>query len=374
MLKRGWKIILITTLIAVVISLLVSYLVTPQYRAIARFIITPSSADVTQPDTVLQGLQTLDNQSVIATYVEVMNSDRIYNDALDFLQLKPQDVLDYSHKSEIVSSSNVLQLTVIGPDPALTTKIANSIGNQTINFLKSNNQVISVSFLDTATLPTEPYSPQPLINALLALVLGLIGGALIVILREQLLLTLEVFRQSLHIDSDTGVYNKKYFLRLLEEELVEHPKVPLSVGIVKLVLSGQEDDLSEVYPTAVIQKVLRQTTDLLRNELRGNDHICRWDDTSFSILLPNTNGMATSRIFERIHQSLKGSVDLGQFGMTIDLDSFIGAAQNDDSISTSQDLIDEVNRALELAHRDKSEPVYVWEAQSNEQVKKTENS
>ncbi len=116
MLKRGWRLILVTTLVAVVISLVVSYMVTPQYRAMARFVITPSSADATQPDTVLLGLQTLDNQSVMATYVEVMNSERVFGDALTFLQLKPEQVKEYTHKSEILSNSSVMQLTVIGPD------------------------------------------------------------------------------------------------------------------------------------------------------------------------------------------------------------------------------------------------------------------
>ncbi len=367
MLKRGWRLILVTTLVAVVISLVVSYMVTPQYRAMARFVITPSSADATQPDTVLLGLQTLDNQSVMATYVEVMNSERVFGDALTFLQLKPEQVKEYTHKSEILSNSSVMQLTVIGPDPALVTNLANSIGNQTISFLKTNNQVMTINFLDTATLPKEPYTPQPLVNASLALVLGLVGGGLLVVLREQLLLTLEVFRQSLHIDSDTGVYNKKYFTRLLEEELFQHSTDPTSVGIVKLVFFDQEDDLTETYPTAVMQKVLRQTTDLLRNELRGNDHISRWDDTSFIIMLPNTNGMAASRIFNRIHQSLKSSVDVRQFGLSINLDSYIGAAENAESMS-SQELIENANKALEIARRDKNAPVYVWEAQSNVQV------
>ncbi len=197
--------------------------------------------------------------------------------------------------------------------------------------------------------------------------LGWWGGGLLVVLREQLLLTLEVFRQSLHIDSDTGVYNKKYFTRLLEEELFQHSTDPTSVGIVKLVFFDQEDDLTETYPTAVMQKVLRQTTDLLRNELRGNDHISRWDDTSFIIMLPNTNGMAASRIFNRIHQSLKSSVDVRQFGLSINLDSYIGAAENAESMS-SQELIENANKALEIARRDKNAPVYVWEAQSNVQV------
>ncbi len=364
MLKRGWKIILVTTLIAVAISLLISYMITPQYRAIARFIITPSTSDVTQPSTVLEGLRTLDNQSVLATYVEVMNSDRVYADALAFLQLKPEQVNEYTHTSQSVSNSSVMELSVIGPDPALAAKIANSIGNQTINFLRTNNQVLTINFLDAATVPTEPYSPQPVINAVLALLLGLVGGALLVILREQLLLTLEVFRQSLRIDSDTGVYNKKYFNRRLEDQLFRNPEETLSIGILQLLFFDQDNDVIESYPMAVLQKTLRQTTDLLRNELRGNDFISRWDETSFAIMLPNTNSTAATRIFNRIHQSLENNVDIGQFGLNMNLRAFIGAAERNGDVS-SEDLIENSISALNIARRDTKTPVYVWETQKD---------
>ncbi len=370
MLKRGWKIILVTTLIAVAISLLISYMITPQYRAVARFIITPSASDVTQPSTVLEGLRTLDNQSVLATYVEVMNSDRVYKDALAFLQLKPEQVGEYSHTSQSVSNSSVMELSVIGPDPSLAARIANSIGNQTINFLRSNNQVLTINFLDAATVPTEPYSPQPMVNAVLALLLGLVGGALLVILREQLLLTLEVFRQSLRIDSDTGVYNKKYFNRRLEDQLFRNPEETLSIGILQLMFFDQDNDVIESYPVAVLQKALRQTTDLLRNELRGNDFISRWDETSFAIMLPNTNSAAAARIFNRIHQSLENNVDIGQFGLNINLRAFIGAAEKEGDIS-SEDLIENSLSALNIARRDTKTPVYVWETKKDVQASRS---
>ena len=39
----------------------------------------------------------------MTTYAEVMNSDRIYNDALAFLQLQTDDLKDYTYES-VVSS------------------------------------------------------------------------------------------------------------------------------------------------------------------------------------------------------------------------------------------------------------------------------
>ncbi|MFS8119753.1 MAG: hypothetical protein ACMG55_14880 [Microcoleus sp.] len=60
-------------------------------------------------------MNTINNQSVMETYAEVMNSDRIYNDSLAFLQLQPVDIKDYTYESTALPSSSILELSVKGP-------------------------------------------------------------------------------------------------------------------------------------------------------------------------------------------------------------------------------------------------------------------
>jgi diguanylate cyclase (GGDEF)-like protein len=357
MLRRGWRLILVTTLIAVAVSLGISYLVTPKYRAVARFIISPSSTQQTA-DMILRGLQTLDSQTVMTTYAEVMNSDRVYDAALKYLQLTKEQMLPYTHEAVVLPTSSVLELSVIGPDPVLAAKLANTVGNQAIGFYRSADQVIAIDFLDQAAVPSQQHSPQPLRDAALALAIGLVGGAVLAVLREQLLITVEAFQQSLRLDGDTGVYNRRYFRRLLDEHLGRHPDDTLSVGIVQLTFLGL-DDVIESYPVSILHRVVKQATDRMRSVLRGNDQIGRWDDTSFIIMLPNTSGQPAARTFDRIHLALKGSVDVSQFGLTINLDSFIGAASKTDGVS-SDELVKEAGSALEQARRDESSPVRIW--------------
>ena len=192
MLRRGWWMILLTTLTALVVSLAATYLAVPQYKAVARFIISPSNQLVNGTE-VINSLDTLNSQSVMATYAEVMNSTRIYSDTLTFLQLKPLDVKAYTYQAAVVSNSSVLELTVSGPNPNLTAKLANTIGDRTINFTRDLNQVFTVEFLDVAVPPAVPSSPVPLVNAILAVIAGLVIGAALAILNEQLRLSLEIF-------------------------------------------------------------------------------------------------------------------------------------------------------------------------------------
>jgi len=355
-LRRGWWIIAITALTALVAALATSYLVTPRYRAVARFIVTPGSGLVNR-DEVLTSLATLDRQSIITTYAEVMNSDRIYTDALNFLQLQPRDLESYTYKAEVVANSSVLEVSASGPDPQLAANLANAIGYQTINFIRQLNQVYNFDFLDIAVPPDEPYSPNLLVNVGLATVLGVIAGALFAVLNEQLRTPLEALRQRLHFDEMTGVYNSKYFTRLVDDQLALHPGNVLTIGTVEL--SGLRD-LLETLPIVSLQRILRGVTDILRRELRGNDVVGRWNDHSFIIMLPNTSGAAAKKIFERIYQALEPVVELDQFGTAVDLNPRIGGAEYSSNIST-QELFEKANSALEQARRTVDEPVYVWE-------------
>lgn len=355
MLRRGWWTIVLTTLVALAAALGASYLATPQYTATAKFIVGPST-DLVNRSEVISSIDTLNSQSVMATYAAVMNSNRIYNDMLAFLQFQSAQLKDYSYEAAVVTNSSVLELNVIGPDPQMAAQVANAIGYQTINFTRSLNQVFTVEFLDSATPPVEPSSPKPLLNAVLGIVLGLVVGALLAIVVEQLRIPLEVFRQRLQLDNITGVYNSRYFARLVEDEIAQRPNDVFSIAIVEL--NGLRD-LVETFPIPTLQKIFQNVTDTLRRELRGNDVIGRWDDNSFIVMLPNTPGAAANRIFVRIFQALAQPIVLREFDLTVNLDARIGGAEYSNNIS-SQELFEKTNGALEEARRATGDPVYIW--------------
>jgi diguanylate cyclase (GGDEF)-like protein len=357
MLKRGWWLIALTALIALTTALGISFLQTPQYEVVARFIISPGNLEESNPNTILNSLNTINNESVMATYAEVMNSNRIYYDTMAYLQLQPEDVAEYSYESVVLPGSSILELSVKGPDPKVAADIANAIGNQTVSFTRRLNQVINLDFLDMAQPSSVPYSPQPLTNAGLATVLGLMAGVGLVIVRDQLRASLETFRQRVNLDNETGVYTKKYFSRLVEDELAQHPEDVLSIGIVEL--NGLRD-VTDTFPLAALQRILQRVTESLRKELRGNDIIGRWNEISFIVMLPNTPGMAANRIFERIFQALSEAVILDQFNMVVKLNARIGGAEYNNLI-TAHELFEKTNSALEQARRDNEVPVYVWE-------------
>jgi diguanylate cyclase (GGDEF)-like protein len=359
MLRKGWWLIALSMLIAIAMSFGISYMATPMYKAKASFIITPGANLGTGRDAV-SGLNTLDNRSVVATYAEIMNSDRIYQDALNELNIDTGAVKNYMISAVVLPDSSVLELTVSGPNPKAAAEITNAIGTQSIIYTRAYNAVFDMNFLDMAAAPSEPFSPQPLRDAGLAAVIGIVLGAVLAILSGQIQTPLDTYRQQMRIDKQTGVSNARYFRTLVEKEVSEYPGEEMSIGIVRL--NGLTDLIATIPPSAT-QRLLRTVRDKLKKELRGNDVIGRWDETSFIIMLPVTSAASTRRIFDRVYRSLVPPVNIDQYNLEVTLDPRIGGSVYSTSLS-AEEVLGRAEAAVEDARKDGSRPIYVWDLKS----------
>lgn len=326
MLQRSWWIVLLTALAALAIALAAVFLVTPTYRSTARFVVSPNLEQVgLQDDTdLLRSLEALDRRSIIATYAEVVNSTRVFDQAVASIGLSESEILEYTHTTVVLPDANILELSVDGPDPIKSTLLANSLGQQAIAYITQLYTVYEVSFMDTASMPTEPISPQPVRDASLAFVLGLVMGAVLAIIREQLRTPLEAFLARTQIDSSSSAYNRRFFEDQLDDFTARSAESLVSLGLVRL--DGLTNYL-QVMPQPVIQQLLRQITDIMRSELRGNDNIGRWDESTFSIMLPNTPGKAALSTLGRVQSSLANPMRFSPDGETVRLEPKVGIGE-----------------------------------------------
>jgi uncharacterized protein involved in exopolysaccharide biosynthesis len=83
-LQKNWWLVVLTTLAALTASLAVSYFSTPLYRTSAVFIVSPSETFIANEANldVVRSIEALDKRSIIATYAEIMNSNRVYGTPL----------------------------------------------------------------------------------------------------------------------------------------------------------------------------------------------------------------------------------------------------------------------------------------------------
>ncbi len=150
MLRRSWWIIVITTLATVIAALVVSYMTPPTYQATSRFIVSPSPSLITGGSNLLSSLSTLDKRSIVTTYAEIMNSQRIFTETTGLLQLNNVDLSNYSYRAVALPEANIIEFSVTGPDRQVVYTLANAIGQHAVEYVHSLYQVYDLSVLDAA--------------------------------------------------------------------------------------------------------------------------------------------------------------------------------------------------------------------------------
>ena len=332
-LLHGWWLILLTMLIAVQVTLTVDYFATPIYRASASFAISPNTSQMVSSSDVLYSLDTLDNRSVVNTYAEFLNSNRIYTETLASLNLDPELLKDYTRTTVVITDSNVLELTVEGTDPNTVAILANRVGEHAVSAIQELYNAYDISLLDPAEPSKIPVRPVPLRDAALALALGLIVGCALAVLRAQIQSSLDTVRQKSNLDKSSQAFTHQYLVRRLEQEFVRYPDGELSFGLIQL------DGLRSVFeglPQNMVQDLMRLVTQTFKKELRGNDLIARWDDITFAILLPSTSGNAAQRTITRLCGTLAQPVYLREYGQRINLQPLMSVTTSEVGENSAQ--------------------------------------
>ena len=345
-LQRGWWIILLTVIIAVNAALIVSYVVDPIFQTESLYVVSPNAALYDDTWDVVSSLDTLDRRSIINTYKEVLasSSTDIANPVFTGMQL--EEVEDYDILVSVVPDSNIVQLTVTGPDPDKVVEISEGISNDAIDFINELYPVYTFSVLDRPDRPTEPFAPKPLQNAGLALIVGLIIGVGLAFLRDQLQSTLESVRLRSIVDNVSTAYTRDYIERRLNEEITQKPDETLSLGLINF--RGFEEVI-DVIPQSFANRAIQQLTQTLKEELRGRDLVGRWEKTQLAVMLPSTPGLAAENTFKRLQKILETPI---QFADGADLeirpDPCIGIVTNHDSPGLDE-LVDKAEDAVAKA-------------------------
>jgi diguanylate cyclase (GGDEF)-like protein len=336
MLQKGWWIIALAVLAALNLTMIVDVFATPTYEAVTRMIVLPNPESFTGKDFV-SSLASLDNSSIVTTYADVFDSDFNIQAFIDTMNLTDDEVEQYTQSTVVLPDSNVLEIYVTGPDPEIVAKWANGVARTGIDYMKNIYQVYELNILDSAVVPEKPISPQPFRDVSLGGILGLLVGAILAILRDQLRIPLEAYRQRRLIDSQSSAFNREHFETLLEQQAEVSKDEASTFSVVMIRLSG----LAQYYdtlPQQVLNNLLSDVVGILKAGLRGNDSVGRWDDFTFSLLLPETPLKAAQTIKGRLLKALTPAMPLASLDEKISLVPFCGVAAHSDS-ETSDDVV-----------------------------------
>jgi len=316
---KGWWLILPALLISVSSALVFTYSQTPIYRTAATFVVSPGSSfdDV---NDVIRGLDTLTKRdSILATYAHIAASDTVVKAVYAKMDLTADQRKNLNVSSELVPPTNIIKIIVESDDPTIAKVCANMVGQETIEYIDNLDEVYDMKPLDPAYTSPSPSKPDKVQNLLLAVILGVGVGVGLVFVREYLSSSGEVIIGATFIDEDTGIYNRHYFLQRLGEELsrAKRHSYPLSLALMKI---DRLDVIKDMHLPHLRNNALRRVGLFLKQYMREEDLVARFEGDTFALLFPDTPGADAEQILEKLHTRMEWSIfELEDVGMKLNL-------------------------------------------------------
>lgn len=186
-LRNRVRLIILSTILCVVVSALVSYIVlTPKYQTFTTLIIGKPKG-YRNIDNKLEYNDLLLNQKLASTYGELVKARVIVDEVIANLEL------DISYKAfrekvnvNLIKDTEIIKLEVTDKDPVLAAEIANETARVFMRRVKNIMMVENISIIDKAQVPDVPIKPRPKLNMAIASVLGFMVGIFLVFLLEYL--------------------------------------------------------------------------------------------------------------------------------------------------------------------------------------------
>lgn len=184
-LKKRLVLIFVITFVATVVAGVVSYLfITPTFQVSTQLVVSSSSGDNQVNNAEVQG-----NIQLINTFNDILVSPAILGQVIEELGLnKTASQLQGQMSVGNSTSSQVMTLTVTDADPNLARDIANATAEVFAANVGDIMNVDNVSILAQAEVTDNmgPVSPRPMLNMVMALVVGLMVGVGLAFLLEYL--------------------------------------------------------------------------------------------------------------------------------------------------------------------------------------------
>jgi capsular polysaccharide biosynthesis protein len=184
---RRLRVVLLVVLVFVGATLGVTFWQTPVYEASAKLVVGQKPPDPTQ-DYILLSHNVEGLQLTLPAVVDAITSRPVAEEAIQRLGLRmePSELVgDLS--VEQLGSTVFIRLSYKDTDPERAKRIVNAVGavssERNPDFLGIPDD-ITVTMLEHASVSTNPVSPHPHRNGLLALVVGLVVGIGLALLME----------------------------------------------------------------------------------------------------------------------------------------------------------------------------------------------
>lgn len=185
-LMKYWWMIALFTLLALVISLNISYSRPPVYESVSTYAV--ALQPVPEMGTEIYGWDTLlgNQQRILLTYCQIVTSQKVRMQALRVTSIENIDPTQYNVLCNVLPDTNILRLIVQGQIPAVVTRMNEAIGIVGIEHTRGLYPPFPMSEIDEPILNETPISPNISQNATMGTAFGLIMGVALALLLEYL--------------------------------------------------------------------------------------------------------------------------------------------------------------------------------------------
>jgi diguanylate cyclase (GGDEF)-like protein len=355
-LLRRWWLVVGFGIIFFIVGLLIAANIPRVFESKASFVLKPHSSVVIAEDTV-GAIDTLSRRiEISSTFAEVVGSNIIHSRAAERLGISDSESENYSAVGEVVPGTNVLELTARGSDRELTKEFADAVSLETIEFVNSLFDVFELRSLDPASTRSSAVGTSRSFILGATTIFGLALGAMLAFLIEYLQ---RVFSDTTGldiVDIDSGIYNRAYFELRLKEEISRSRRneYTFSLALVDLIKTREGGYESGQFKLDVLRKIIS----IVGTDLRAEDIIARYEESTLALLLPDQSIASTREIIMAAQRRLS---DVSLTAATEpELQLVTGITSYQDELVDAEALLQQAIVALNIARESDSHQVQVY--------------
>lgn len=180
-LKKNIKYLIVLPIVFLALSMVITFVfMTPKYSSSTQVLVNQK-----ETDNQMMAQQVQSNLQLVNTYSEIIKSPRILDKVSKNLKGKYSSkelsgMLTVSNQAE----SQILNIAVENESREAASKVANEIANVFSKDVSKIMNVDNVSILSKADTKGNQISPQPLVNTVVGIFLGLIVALIIIFMKE----------------------------------------------------------------------------------------------------------------------------------------------------------------------------------------------
>lgn len=296
--RRWWMVATalgVTTLLTVMLVVQQPWV----YGASGTFVVRPRSVDsaevVRAIDTLIRGVE------INSTYATIARSEAIRDRAKD--RLGPGfDASGLTVDADVMQGTNVLVISVRGPDPESVTAFAEAVGTETVAYVSELEDAFELRPLDLPGVDERPVGPNKALTVFTGMLFGAMIGVAATIVTDHMSRSGEAHRERRPsdrswlesiMDVPTGTFNDDYFMMRFSEEMSRSKNSGrgFAVGLLRFVVPAEQADRDH-------SVLLRAAADATSAWRREEDLLSHVGGETLAMLLPDVEGERANRLME----------------------------------------------------------------------------